>query len=335
MRGLMVAAAFVIVVAGMKAARALLAPFLLALFIAIAVLPAMLWLRRHGVPIPAAITVIATALLGALSGLGVAIGRAAADLSRKLPQYEAGLRAQLDHFLGVLASWGIVADPQMLRDQFDPAAALSFVAQALTGLGGVLASAFMIVLTVVFLLFEFASLPHKWAHMGEHAPDRARVERALSGIHSYLVVKTLVSLATGLLAALLLWAVGVDYAMLWGIVAFLLNFVPNIGSFIAAAPPVLLAWVALSGWHALVVAAGYLVINLVIGNFIEPRLMGREVGLSTLVVFLSMVFWGWVLGPVGMLLSAPLTMIVRLALEADARTRWVAVLIGPDLPPKG
>ncbi len=145
-----------------------------------------------------------------------------------------------------------------------------------------------------------------------------------------MVIKTLVSLATGIAIAIWLGVLGVDYAMLWGLLAFLLNYVPNIGSIIAAIPAVLLALVQLGVGSALLAALGFLVVNAAIGNVIEPRFMGRGLGLSTLVVFLSLVFWGWVLGPVGMLLSVPLTMTVKIALESNEDTRWIAILLGPQ-----
>jgi len=128
--------------------------------------------------------------------------------------------------------------------------------------------------------------------------------------------------------------VGVDYPLLWGLLAFLLNFVPNIGSIIAAIPAVIQVLVQLGFSAALVVAGGYLVINILIGTFIEPRYMGRGLGLSTLVVFLSLVFWGWVLGPVGMLLSVPLTITAKIALESHDGTRWVAIMLGPKVEPE-
>lgn len=127
---------------------------------------------------------------------------------------------------------------------------------------------------------------------------------------------------------------GIDYALLWGVLAFLLNFVPNIGSIIAAVPAVLLALIQLGPFSALMTAMGYLIANMVMGNIIEPRYMGKGLGLSTLVVFLSLVFWGWVLGPVGMLLSVPLTMLMKIALESSDETRWLAILMGPDIVPE-
>jgi predicted PurR-regulated permease PerM len=142
-----------------------------------------------------------------------------------------------------------------------------------------------------------------------------------------MMIKTLTSLATGILIAIWLAIIGVDFPVLWGVVAFALNFVPNIGSIIAAIPAILLALIQLGIFPALHAAIAFLVVNLVIGNAIEPRIMGKGVGLSTLVVFLSLVFWGWVLGPIGMLLSVPLTMIVKIGLENNEGTQKIAVLL--------
>jgi predicted PurR-regulated permease PerM len=146
-----------------------------------------------------------------------------------------------------------------------------------------------------------------------------------------MAIKTLVSLATGILVAIWLTVIGVDYALLWGLLTFALNYVPNIGSIIAAVPAVLLAIIQLGFMRAGAAAAGYVVINLLMGSVIEPRFMGRGLGLSTLVVFLSLIFWGWVLGPVGMLLSVPLTITAKIALDSRDETRWIAVLLGPEI----
>jgi len=145
-----------------------------------------------------------------------------------------------------------------------------------------------------------------------------------------MAIKTLISLATAILVVILLIAIGVDYPILWGLLAFALNYVPNIGSIIAAVPVVLLTVIQINLTNAALVAAGYFIINLFLGSVIEPRFMGRGLGLSTLVVFLSLLFWGWVLGPVGMLLSVPLTITVKIALDSNDDTRWIAVLLGPE-----
>jgi predicted PurR-regulated permease PerM len=159
-----------------------------------------------------------------------------------------------------------------------------------------------------------------------------QVSKFLLSVKNYLAIKSVVSLATGVVIGLWLYILGVDHFLLWGVTAFLLNFIPNIGSIIAAIPAVLLAFVQLGPGVAGMTALGYIVTNTVMGNIVEPRFMGRGLGLSTLVVFLSLVFWGWLLGTVGMLLSVPLTMIVKIGLESSESTRWLALLLCSDEP---
>jgi predicted PurR-regulated permease PerM len=130
---------------------------------------------------------------------------------------------------------------------------------------------------------------------------------------------------------ILLLILNIDYALLWGLLAFLLNFIPNIGSIIAAIPAILLSLIQFGPGIAIITSVGYLVINFVFGNVLEPRMMGKGLGLSTLIVFLSLIFWGWILGPVGMLLSVPLTMVVKIALDSSDDTRWIATLLGTSI----
>ena len=186
-------------------------------------------------------------------------------------------------------------------------------------------------MTVVFILLEASSLPHKiHAALDRPGASLAGFERFVENVQRYMAIKSVVSLMTGVIIATGLWLIGVDYPLLWGVLAFLLNYVPNIGSIIAAVPAVLLAFVQLGALAALLSTMLYVAVNMLIGNMVEPRFMGRGLGLSTLVVFLSLVFWGWVLGPVGMLLSVPLTITVKIALESSSESHWLAVLLGPE-----
>ena len=137
-------------------------------------------------------------------------------------------------------------------------------------------------------------------------------------------------MGTGLLVYFFLLIVGVDYPLLWAVLAFVLNYIPTIGSIIALIPPFLLAMVQLGFIDSIIVLAGYLTINTIMGNILEPKFMGMGLGLSTLVVFLSLVFWGWVLGPIGMILSVPLTITIKIALDSSEETRWLAVMLGPE-----
>ncbi len=157
-----------------------------------------------------------------------------------------------------------------------------------------------------------------------------RFYRFSDTVKRYMAIKTIMSLVTGVCIAIWLSILGIDFAVLWGLIAFFLNYVPNIGSVLAAIPAVMLAFIQLGSTSALLAAAGYIVMNTLIGNILEPRYMGRGLGLSTLVVFLSLVFWGWVLGPVGMLLSVPLTMTLKIALESREETVWLAIVLGSE-----
>jgi predicted PurR-regulated permease PerM len=222
-----------------------------------------------------------------------------------------------------------------LLDAVDPGAALGFAAVLLNEVGALLTNGVLILLTVVFILLEVGSFRYKLRRaIGAPRATFPPVAAFMDGMKRYFVIKTEVSLITGTLVAVWLAVLGVDFPLLWGLIAFLFNYVPNIGSIIAAIPATLLALVQLGLWPAFLVAAGYLAINMVMGNFLEPRWMGHGVGLSPLVVFFSLIAWGWVLGPVGLLLSVPLTMTVKIAAESFPETRWLAVLLGPeDVPP--
>lgn len=205
----------------------------------------------------------------------------------------------------------------------------------LSGVGNVMANLFLIILTIVFMLFEAQSLPKK-LHLALDDPDMRlkQIDRFLQSVNQYMVIKTLVSLATGIIVGVGLTFIGVDYAMLWAVIAFLFNYIPNIGSIIAAIPAVLLAFIQLGPAAAGGTALLYVGANMVMGNIIEPKFMGRGLGLSTLVVFLSLIFWGWLLGSVGMLLSVPLTMVVKIALESSKSGNWLAILLSDDIEDK-
>jgi len=192
-----------------------------------------------------------------------------------------------------------------------------------------LSNGFLILLTVIFILLETSTFTRKIRIAFSHDDQAAdRAQEIITSMRNYIVIKTWVSLGTGILLAGWLWFLGVPFYALWGLLAFLFNFIPNIGSIIAAVPAILIAWLELTTMPAVATAIGFILVNVVVGNFLEPRLMGKGLGLSPLVVFFSMVFWGWVLGPVGMLLSVPLTITVRIALGGFEDTKWVATLLG-------
>jgi predicted PurR-regulated permease PerM len=326
---LITVAAFVIVVAGMRAAEKILVPFLLSAFLAIICAPPLFWLRRKRVPTALALLIVIGGIMGIGLLMGTLVGASVKDFSAALPFYQARLQEEIQGLIAWLGRIGLEISDQVLLEYFDPGAIMRIVGKTLTRLGGVLTNAFFILLTVIFILLEASSFPDKLrAILGPTNPTLANFEKITNDVKGYMARKTLVSLATGICIAIWLAVLSVNYPLLWGLLAFFLNFVPNIGSIIAAIPAVLLAFIQLGVGSALLTALGFLTVNTVIGSVIEPRFMGRGLGLSTLVVFLSLVFWGWVLGPIGMLLSVPLTLTVKIALESNEDTRWIAILLG-------
>ncbi|MHC4402103.1 MAG: AI-2E family transporter [Planctomycetota bacterium] len=333
MRALAAAAFFVIVVAGMQAAASLLVPFLLAAFIAVIAAPPFLGLQRRGVPAAAALAIMILVMV-IVAFVGVRIVRSSLDaFSSNYGKYEDRLKEQIDDLWEWLDAKGVSRPDETVAETFDPKEAFRYVGVVATALSNLLAQAFLILLVAIFILFEAAVLPEKVRALPNVSDATwAKIERVIDEVRRYMSLKTVVSLLTGVLVTLFTAVIGVDSPMLLGLLAFVLNYVPNIGSFIAAIPGVLLAFIEFGLGTAAVTGAGYVVINAGVGNVLEPRLMGRGLGLSPLVILISMIFWGWVLGPVGMLLSVPLTMTVKIALESADETRWIALLMGAGIP---
>lgn len=326
---LFIMACLVILLAGIKASSAILVPFLLSIFIAIITNPLVAKLVSLKVPRVVAVLIVLSLLLVVGMSLAGVVGQSFNDFSKSLPEYQEKLAGELHWLVSHLALFNIEVDKSQLTEYFNPGVAMQMVGNLLSGFGGVMANLFLIVLTVVFMLFEAPDV-NKKIHIALHDPKMKlhHIDRFLESVNSYLAIKSLVSLGTAALVAILLWVLDVDYVLLWAVLAFLFNFIPNIGSIIAAVPAVLLAIVVQSPAVAGLVALGYVGINTIMGNIVEPKFMGRGLGLSTLVVFLSLIFWGWLLGTVGMLLSVPLTMIVKIALEANEDSKWLGLLLG-------
>jgi predicted PurR-regulated permease PerM len=203
----------------------------------------------------------------------------------------------------------------------------------LGGLGSALSNIILILLTVTFILLEASSFPFKLrAVLGDPLQAFPQFTRFVDDMKRYMIIKTGISLSAGILIGIWLSILGVESPVLWGFLAFLLHYVPNVGAIIAGIPAVLLTLVQLGIGHAALAAAGYLTVGFILGNVVEPQLMGRRLGLSTLVVFLSLVFWGSLLGVIGVVLCIPFTMTLKFACEFNKSTRWVAILLGSEVP---
>lgn len=328
-------AAICIIIAGMKTAAPILNPLFLSIFIAVICMPSLAWLEKKGLSSALAIFLVIAILFITIGTLGAYIVSSVNEFSQQLPTYQQNLRQQTSSIIQLLDKYGIdhAVNLDSLKE-FNASKAMKFIGGLISSLGNVFADMFLIQLTVIFILFESYSLPKKIAIAFDDSNLNNHSNEIITSINQYLAIKAITSLVTGLLITLWLSLLGVDFAVLWGVIAFMLNFVPTIGSIIAAIPTMLLSLVQLGIDSTLLVGLGYLLVNAVVGNIWEPRIMGQGLGLSTLVVFLSLTFWGWVFGSVGMLLSVPFTMIGKIILEKNPETRWIAILLGSedDLP---
>jgi len=325
-------AAVIVIIYGLQMAKVFLVPFLIAVFLALITVRPMLWLQRKRVPSFLAALLIVSGILLMFAIVGTILGSSIAEFTAALPGYQAQLDVIVDGVFDFVVEH-LNGDESMgsLGEMIDPGWAMGLVATILNSLKGVLTNTFLIIFTMIFMLLEVSSVGTKVeAAFGRSADSLERPREFLHNLGRYLGIKTIVSTATGICAGLLTWSVGLDFPLLWAMLAFLLNYIPTIGSIIAAVPAVLLALVQLGPGAAGATAMGFAAINVVFGNVVEPRMMGYGVGLSPLIVFVGLVFWGWVFGPVGMLLSVPLTMTLKLALESEERTRWIAILIGSE-----
>jgi len=326
---LLAAASVVVVLAGMRAAAPFLVPLTLALSLTIVNLPVLGWLRRLRVPAPLAVLLVLLLTIAVLGGL-VWIGAASlSDIRESLPMYVRRLQEVEYSLIAALAARGIEVPEGLYADFAAPERLVGFVSGVLIEAAAIVSAAFVVVLYVIFMLAEAAGFPRKLrAAIGRRDADLGRLTRMVRDIQRYLAIKTVISLATGLLIGVSLWAIGVDFPLFWGLVAFLLNFIPNVGSIVAAVPGILFALLQLGPGGAALAATAYLAVNLLLGTIIEPHVMGRGFGLSTLVVVVTLIFWGWLWGPVGMLLSVPLTVAVKIAIEHTEDLRWLAVILG-------
>ncbi len=342
-------AALVVIVGGLKIAERFFVPLLLAFFIATVSFPLTNWLRDRRVPgiLAVLLTVLVDFLfIAAVFLLGATL---VGDLQQKWDERYAGqfseqIRSWSESLATQFQHWGVEDAQEKIRlaveNNLSNLQNVRFerILELGTGVLGHVVGFFGISITVliltIFMLAEARTFGRRFEAINRASgPNLERMLGATRDIQRYLAIKTVASLATGVLAGLLCWVAGLDFFVLWGILAFALNFIPVIGSLVAGVPPIVLALLVSGFPIALLVAGGYLLINNFIGNFIEPTLVGRRFGISTLVVVVtSVLFWGWVWGPLGMLLAVPITMVIKVILDGSEEFRWISVAISAEAP---
>ena len=328
---LVIIASSIVIIAGIKSAATILIPLLLSFFIAIICAPPFLWLRTKGIPKFLAILLIILVFLIFVFLIGLLVGTSIADFTSKLPQYQSRLENQTQQLVEWLKTNEIIEPDFKITNEINPSSILIFVGNTLNQLSSIFTDTFLIVFNVIFILLEASTFPLKMKKILNQSTEKLRrIEVIYHKINRYISMKTIISIITGLLVYIFLLIIGLDYSLLWGVLAFALNYIPNIGSILAAVPAILLTIIQLGVWEAVWVLVAYIIINTIMGNVIEPKFMGKGLGLSTLVVFISLIFWGWLLGTIGMLLSIPLTIAVKIILDSSDETKWLGILLGPE-----
>ena len=310
--------AVALILGAMKAAAGFLVPALLALFVAIVCAQPMYWMTEKGLARWLAILIVVIILLIISSTFPLVISGSFVEFSQQMPFYEEKAKILVEQSTTWINEFGV---GEMLPGLFDPAEALGYIQRFVSAMGGILSRYFLILLLVIFILID---VPRSLNNGNSAAGQITRT------IQHYFAIKTFTSLLTGLAIGVWLMILDVQYPMLWGFLAFLLNFVPNIGSVIASLPALFLAIIFQGYGVALIVMIGYVVINVGISNGLEPRILGQQLGLRFVWIFLSLILWGWILGPVGMLLAVPLTMTLRIVLENHRSSEWIALILMPD-----
>jgi predicted PurR-regulated permease PerM len=335
MRILFIMAALAIIAISIKQAQATLEWLLFTIFLAVIGTPLVLWLERKRIPHVVAVLLVVAGMAIVLVVIGLLVGVSLNSFYTDLPSYQALLQKRVASLQAFLAANGITITDSLLVHQLDPEAVKRLTAGLLRELGSALFEVVIMLVTVTFILLEASTFPVKLrAILGDPQKDFQLFMGFIYDIQRYMNIKTAVSLTEGILVGVLLFILGVDFPILWGFLTFLLNYVPNFGAIIGAVPAVLLAFIEFGIGRAAQVAIGYLAVEFILGNVVEPMLMGRKLGLSTLVVVVSLIFWGSLLGIAGVVLCIPLTMTLKFVCENNRSTRWIAVLLGPGISPE-
>jgi predicted PurR-regulated permease PerM len=326
-------AALAVVLAGLKLAAGLLVPIAFAVFLAVLSLPLFRRLLARGVPVALAIFVTCLVLLAGLGVFGVLLMGSLGELREVAPAYARTLQERVAYTDEWWQRRGVSLREWVPPRWREPQRIAELLGGAIRGTAILLSEITIVFLLLVFMLGETAAFPRKLARL----PPELRASLRRFGdvsreLQRYLVIKTGMSALIGLCAGLWLAVLDVDFAVLCGLVAFAFHFVPNVGAAFAAAPAMLIAFLQHDPLQSVLVAIGYGAIGLVLGNLVEPALLGRRLGLSTLAVFSSLLVWGWLWGPLGMFLSVPLTMAFKMALGGSGEWGWLAVLLDAPTP---
>lgn len=321
-----ISASLVILIAGLKSASNIVTLFLLAILLTAISLAPFDWLKKKGIPESVAMLTILFGIWVTSTALVVLLGSSLTNFIATIPVYQVKLEGLWVSLQQLLVEYGMMEENFDALKQVNPGQALTLAGNVFSGFSNLLSNSLLIIIVFVFMLMEVSSFKNKLSIISPDSLDS--MDKVVSSLKKYFGIKTLTSLATGILISTGLAILGVDFPILWGALAFLLNFIPSIGSIIAAVPAVLLAFLQLPIGYGIGTIALFFAVNFVIGNIVEPKLMGKSLGLSSFVVFISLIVWGWILGTVGMLIATPLTITLKIIFDSHVGTRNIGIMLG-------
>jgi len=318
----------IIIVAGLKAASEVVIILLLSIFMATIFTAFLEFLRSNGVPKIIAYFISTIMFIAVLILLIFIFNHSLNDFIVSLPSYEEKIKTLIFNSINILDQYGVVLEKDEIAKVLDMNYFAKVVTNILGGIGTFFSKFILIIIGVSFIIAESKSFEKKLLLIFKNDISKLMSFRLFShNMQKYFIVKTFTSFLTGLIITILLFLFGVDYPILWGILAFLFNFIPIIGSIIASVPAILLSLINLDINTTLWLIFIYVVVNISISNMLEPKLMGRELGLSPMVIFFALIFIGWTLGAAGMFLAVPITMTLKIAFETSNSTKWIAILL--------
>lgn len=318
---------FVIIVTGLKLGSSIILPFLMALLLFIIFLPFVEKLNKFGLPSTISALITFIIILAGIFLLGLFLTTFSNEIINNIPTYQKKFYQTTPQIIVFLEQFDISFQWKSVISLIEPVKIVNYTTTLFTSMGNVLVNILLTLVLVVFLLLESSLISEKTFYFARTEDQKEKIAIFLKSINRYFLIKTITSALTGLFIFILLKFFNLQYALLFAVLAFLLNYIPSIGSFIAAFPALFVAILQLNFVETSIIAIGYIVINILIGNFIDPKIMGKDLGLSTFIVFISMVIWGWIFGPFGMLLAVPLTITIKIICDNSKDYHWVSVIL--------
>ncbi|MDG1901316.1 MAG: AI-2E family transporter [Bacteroidales bacterium] len=324
-------AAAVIVIAGIKIGAAIINPILMAIFFSIIIYHPINWLKKKGVNGTFAIIIVVFGLLIVLAGIGGTVTKSVIEFSHNLPSYKQELASIRDSAIESMNDFGLNISKDKINDKLGSGVAFTYASRLLTKIGSLLGQITLLILIAAFILGETNSYPIKLKAILKF-PDMSlnNITVISRNIRYYLGIKTLTGIIGGTSVAVVLVVMNVQYAVVWGLLVWVMRYIPNIGSAIASIPIFLFVLIQNGIMGVVYFGIAFAVINFTLGQIIEPKFLARGMKLSTLAVFLSLVFWGWILGDIGMLLAVPITMGMKISLETRENSKWMAIMLGSE-----